>query len=190
MWSSMICCFVQMWRRNCAVFMKMTPRQCGLWSDPMPAILLEHIHIPQVKVPLHSHQNQNRIQIKAKQTLSLVRRTEKWGSYLHLIVSIEITASTWGKTSSWMICQENQAAFFHKLGNHAKANWTKDSRKYSHASYFQFSHSLLPVLQSSQIPMIQVQNKALTDDYLPTWYVHEWLHKWKIICKIYWIQYQ
>lgn len=29
---------------------------------------LEHIHIPQAKVPLHSHQNQNHIHIKANKS--------------------------------------------------------------------------------------------------------------------------
>lgn len=82
-----------------AVFMKTSPMQCVLQAERTP-VTLKYTQVPQVKAPLYSHQNQNHIQIKANKSLSIVRRAEKQGSYLNVIVSVEIISSTSRKAST------------------------------------------------------------------------------------------
>lgn len=57
-----------------------------LWVVRMSVPLSNTQQIPQANVPLHFHQNQNHIQSKANQVLSMVRRGGKQGTYLNLFL--------------------------------------------------------------------------------------------------------
>lgn len=154
-----------MWIQNHAVFMKTSPMQHVLQAERTP-VTLKYIQVTQVKVPLYSHQNQNHIQIKANKILSIVRRAEKQGSYLNLIVSVEITASTSRKASSYMICQKKIKLLFFIINWKIKLNPTEPkSQKIVYDSYYQFTHSLLWFFSILRVPCYK-SKKVLTVNYL------------------------
>ena len=80
----------------------------------------KHTQIPQANVPLHFHQNQNHIQTKANQVLSMVRIGGKQGSYLNLFLLTSLKILQGQFSLVWSV-KENQAIFFHKLGNQVES---------------------------------------------------------------------
>lgn len=82
MWSSRMCCSVQMWTQNHAAFMKVSPVQCGLQIE---CLRLSKIHSPSgqsatsLSLKPDPHPNQS------KQNISVVKSAEKQDSHLHWI---------------------------------------------------------------------------------------------------------
>lgn len=100
-----------MWMQSQAAFMEIQPMQCGLQADRMPVSLKIHTSPSGQSATLLSPKPEPGPN-QSKQILPIVRRAETQGSCKNLVVSVEITASASGKVSTYMICQENPAAFF------------------------------------------------------------------------------
>lgn len=118
MWLSRICCSVHMWMQNHAVFMKMSPTQCGLQADRMPVTKIHTSPLGQSVTLLSPKPEPQSNQSKQNPFNSQESRETRT---LFEFVTVEITASTSVKASTYRICHENQVAFCHKLGNQVES---------------------------------------------------------------------
>ena len=117
-----------------------TRGHCGLQADQMPVSLKIHTSPSGQSATWLSpkpepHPNQS------KQNLASHQESRETRKLCEFAVAVESIASTSGTASTCMICQENQAAFFHKLQNHVESYWTKDSKTI--LMTHEFTHSLL-----------------------------------------------